>query len=202
MRDFEAAGVEALAPRTDVSSFAAFAFEELSLGRLRLQFGGRVDRDGYRPAERAGGHGADRADEGPEHGVEAPDPRDRRFAGASASAGLHAELGADTALVANLTRSHRAPALEELYNFGPHVGTLAFDVGNPDLDAETTLGLDLSLRHRRDRVRGDLNLFRYDIGNFIFGDRTGEVLDNLPVFDVLQGDSRFSRDRARRTSCR
>ena len=31
----------------------------------------------------------------------------------------------------------------------------------------------------------------YDIGNFIFGDRTGEVLDNLPVFDVLQGDGRF-----------
>ena len=212
VRDFEAAGFEALAPRTDVTSFAAFAFEELSLGRLRLQFGGRVDRDGYRPAERAGGHDAEGADEepghddegpghhdegpghhdeGPGHGV-APDVRDREFAGATASVGLHADLGADTAFVANLTRSHRAPALEELYNFGPHVGTLSFDIGNPDLDAETTLGLDLSLRHRRDRVRGDLNLFRYDIGNFIFGDRTGEVLDNLPVFDILQGDSRFA----------
>ena len=32
IRDFEAAGVEALAPRTDLSSFAAFAYEELSLG--------------------------------------------------------------------------------------------------------------------------------------------------------------------------
>ena len=31
----------------------------------------------------------------------------------------------------------------------------------------------------------------YDIDNFIFGNR-GAVADNLPVFDILQGDSRFS----------
>ena len=208
VRDFEAAGVEALAPRTDLGSLAAFAYEELNLGRFRVQFGGRVDRDNYRVAERGGGHsdaahdddhdvhdddhGA-HADEGlgEEHALEALDARDRNFAGASASVGIHAELGAGNALVANLTRSHRAPAIEELYNFGAHVGTLSFDIGNPDLDAESTLGLDLSLRHRGDRVRGDLNFFMYDISNFIFGNRSGEVIENLPVFDVLQGDSRF-----------
>ena len=192
IRDFEAAGVEALAPRTDLSSFAAFAYEELSLGRFRVQFGGRVDRDNYRVAERAGGDANDDDHDGHDHGVlEAPDARDRGFAGASASVGLHAELGAGNALVANLTRSHRAPAIEELYNFGPHVGTLSFDVGNPDLDAESTLGLDLSLRHRGDGVRADLNFFVYDIDNFIFGNRSGAVADNLPVFNILQGDSRF-----------
>ncbi|MYN66890.1 MAG: TonB-dependent receptor [Acidobacteria bacterium] len=195
IRDFEAAGFEALAPRTDLSSFAAFAYEELNLGRLRVQFGGRVDRDNYRVAERTGAFANDDDDDGHEghdHGVlEAPDARDRDFAGASASVGLHADLGAGNALVANLTRSHRPPAIEELYNFGPHVGTLSFDVGNPDLDAESTLGLDLSLRHRGDRVRGALNFFVYDIDNFIFGDRSDEVADNLPVYNILQGDSRF-----------
>ena len=241
VRDFEATGVEALAPRTDLSSFAAFAYEEVNFGRLRLQFGGRVERNDYRAMERMGGlghgeeddhdeegdeegedhegeddddgddhgeedddegddHGEEDDDEGDDHGeeeghdidIEAPDPRDRQFIGASASIGLHADLGGDTAFVANLTRSHRAPALEELYNFGPHVGNLAFEVGNPDLDAETTLGLDLSLRHQSDRVRSDLNFFVYDIDNFIFGDRTDEVLDTLPVFNFLQGDSRFT----------
>ena len=218
VRDFEAAGVEALAPRTDLGSLAAFAYEELDLGRFRVQFGGRVDRDNYRVAERGGGpshaahdddhdmhadahdaghdthadeHDTHDGHEGEEHALAAPDARDRNFAGASASVGLHAELGAGNALVANLTRSHRAPAIEELYNFGPHVGTLSFDIGNPDLDAESTLGLDLSLRHRSDRVRGDVNFFMYDIGNFIFGNRSGEVIDSLPVFNVLQGDSRF-----------
>ena len=123
--------------------------------------------------------------------LEAPDPRDRQFVGASASIGMHADLGAGNALVANLTRSHRAPAIEELYNFGPHVGTLSFDIGNPDLDPESTVGLDLSLRHRGERVRGDLNFFVYDIDNFIFGNRSGAELENLPVYNILQGDSRF-----------
>ena len=197
IRDFEATGFEALAPRTDLSSFAAFAYEELNLGRFRVQFGGRVDRDDYRVAERSGGDGDDAPDDGHDghghsHGVEAPDARDRAFAGASASIGLNADLGAGNAFVANLTRSHRTPAIEELYNFGPHVGTLSFDIGNPDLDAESTLGLDLSLRHRGDRFRTDLNFFVYDIDNFIFGDRAGAVLDNLPVFNILQGNSRFT----------
>ena len=213
-RDFEAVGVEALAPWTDQSSFAAFAYEEVNFGRVRLQFGGRVEQNDYRTAERVGGHDhdedaaeeeeeADDDHEGHAHGVEddhdeeeedhleAPDPRDRQFRGASASIGLHADIGADSAFVANLTHSHRAPALEELYNFGPHVGNLAFEVGNPDLGAETTLGLDVSLRHQTGRVRGNLNAYVYSIDNFIFGDRTDEVEDNLPVLDFLQGDSRF-----------
>ena len=227
VRDFEAAGVEALAPRTDLASLAAFAYEELHLGRIRVQFGGRVDRDDYQVAERSGGHAHDDhddhdapgdhdahddhgmpddhddhgmdddhddhddPDDHDEHVPEAPDPRDRQFVGASASIGLHADLGAGNALVANLTRSHRAPAIEELYNFGPHVGTLSFDIGNPDLDPESTVGLDLSLRHRGERVRGDLNFFVYDIDNFIFGNRSGAELENLPVYNILQGDSRF-----------
>ena len=206
VRDFEAAGFEALAPQTDLTSFAAFAYEELSFGRLRLQFGGRVERNDYRSMERTGGHfhgdddheGDDDHDEHEgedDHEEEvvivAPDPRDRDFVGASASIGLHADLGGGSAFVANLTRSHRTPALEELYNFGPHVGNLAFEVGNPELDAETTLGLDVSLRHQTDRVRVNVNFFVYDIDNFIFGDRTAGMLDNLPVFNFVQDDSRF-----------
>ena len=35
------------------------------------------------------------------------------------------------ALVFNYTSSYRAPALEELYNHGPHIGNLAFEIGNP-----------------------------------------------------------------------
>ena len=196
MRGFEAVGAEALAPRTDQASFAAFAYEEVNLGRVRLQFGGRVEQNAYRTAERGGGrvHDAEEEDHGEETEeprLEPPDPRDRQFLGASASVGVHADVGADSAFVANLSHSHRVPALEELYNFGPHVGNLAFEVGNPALDAETTLGIDLSLRHQTRRLRGDVNVYVYDIDNFIFGDRTGAVVDNLPVLDFIHGDSRF-----------
>ena len=190
-RDFEAVGVEALAPQTDQTSFAAFAYEEIDFRRTRLQFGGRVEQNDYRTADRVGVPDAPADDHGHAHGLEVPDARDRQFLGASASVGLHTDVGAASAVVANLTHSHRAPALEELYNFGPHVGNLAFEVGNPNLDGETTLGLDVSFRHQADRVRSNVNAYIYSIDNFIFGDRTGEVEDNLPVWNFLQGDSRF-----------
>ena len=135
VRGFEAVGAEALAPRTDQTSFAAFAYEEVNLGHVRLQFGGRIEQNDYRTGERVGGHDEDEdalhhddADddhaqdhdaEEEEHGLEAPDPRDRQFRGASTSIGLHTDLGADSAFVANLTHSHRSPALEELLQLRP-----------------------------------------------------------------------------------
>ena len=103
--------------------------------------------------------------------------RDRDFTGMSASLGFQTDLGADAAFVTNLTRSYRAPALEELYNFGPHVGNLVFEIGNPDLERESTLGLDLSVRHQSTRLRGDFNFYVYDIDNFVFAAVTDEVID-------------------------
>ena len=211
VRDFLATGAEALAPRTDQTTFAAFGYEELSFGRYRLQLGGRLERNDYMAAARAGaaGHDDDDHDDGhdddhddghdddhdddhddeEDHHLEPPDPRDRQFLGASASLGLHADIGADSAFVASLMQAHRVPALQELYNFGPHLGN--FEVGSPDLEPETTLGLDFSLRHQSDRVGSDLNFYVYDIENFIFGDHTNEIVDNLRILDIIQRDSRF-----------
>ena len=210
-RDFLATGAEALAPRTDQTTFAAFGYEELIFGRYRLQLGGRVERNDYMAAARAGadhddhghdddhGDGHDDHDHGhddnddhddeEDHHLEPPDPRDRQFLGASASIGLHADIGDDSAFAASLMQAHRVPALQELYNFGPHLGN--FEVGSPDLDPETTLGLDFSFRHQSDRVGGDLNFYVYDIENFIFGDHTTEIVNDLRVLDIIQGDSRF-----------
>ena len=212
-RDFLATGAEALAPRTDQTTFAAFGYEELIFGRYRVQLGGRIERNDYLAAARAAadhdddGHDDDHDDghddhdhahddeddddhdEEEDHHLEPPDPRDRQFLGASASVGLHADIGDDSAFVASLMQAHRVPALQELYNFGPHLGN--FEVGSPDLEPETTLGLDFSLRHQSDRVGGALNFYVYDIENFIFGDHTTEIVNNLRVLDIIQGDSRF-----------
>ena len=45
-RDYEAIGTEALAPATTQHAFSAFAYQELAVGRHRVQFGGRVERTG------------------------------------------------------------------------------------------------------------------------------------------------------------
>jgi iron complex outermembrane receptor protein len=83
------------------------------------------------------------------------------------------------------------PALEELYNNGPHPGNKAFEIGNVNLSRERSNGIDFALRHEGSRVHGEFNVFYYDIRNFVFLDPTGDVEDDLNVFDFSLADSRF-----------
>lgn len=188
-RDFVAAGEEALAPPTRQRALALFAYEELDLGRARLQFGGRLEHNRFDAdprAEEAGAH------DDHDHALEPPEVRARRFTGLSASAGVHANLGSASAIVATLARSYRAPALEELYNFGPHAGNQLFEIGNPDLERESAVSLDVSVRHRSPRVRAEVGAFAYWIDGFVFPALTGDVEEGLLVGRFLQGRSRFT----------
>ncbi len=181
-RDFRSVGAEALAPPTVQQAVAAFAYEELDLGRYRVQFGGRLEHNRFDVDPR-----------NPEaaHDDGAPLTRDRTFTGVSASAGVQADLGERSVVVANVTRAYRAPALEELYNFGPHVGNLTFEIGDPDLEREATVGLDVSVRHQSAKARASFNAYVYDIDNFVFPGLTGTEVDGLRVARFEQGDSRF-----------
>ena len=203
-RNYSAEGEEALSPPIDSTGFAVFGLEELDFERFKVQFGGRLETRRYRPAysEREAGHGHEEEgheeeghdEEEGEHGHEdeAPDAIDRAFSGASAAIGIHADAWRGGAFVANFAHSYRAPALEELYNFGPHAGNRAFEIGDPHLDAERGNGLDISLRHRQDRVRAELNFFYYGFDNFIFPFATGEEADGLLEIAYTQRNARFA----------
>lgn len=175
-RSYKATGEEALAPPVDQRAAAAFVLEELNFERVKFQFGARLEHNGYQP---------DAA------GV----PR-RSFTGASASAGINLATWKGGAFVANYSRSYRAPALEELYNEGPHVGNLAFEIGDPRLAAETGHGLDLSVRHRHQRAHAELNFFYYDLRNFVFPYATGEVREGFRVVQYTGAGARFTGSEA------
>src|SRR5215213_1727030 len=168
-RDFESVGEETLAPPTIQNNFAVFGLESIDFERVKFHLGGRVERNGYNP------DGA----------------LDRSFTGFSGAAGVRVALWKEGAFVANYTHSYRAPALEELYNDGPHVGNLTFEVGNPLLRPEVNNGVDFSLRHASKRVKGEANFYLYDIKNFVFLAPTGEIRDNLIEARYDQADSRF-----------
>jgi iron complex outermembrane receptor protein len=68
----------------------------------------------------------------------------------------------------SLASAARHPALEELYYFGPHPGNFAFEIGNPDLQAERALGFDLSLRWNAPRASGEITYFRNSIDRYVF----------------------------------
>ena len=177
-RDYTPRGAEALSPPVVQRSFAAFTYQELALPGWQLQFGARLERNAYEPEPRAR--------------PEAPPTRDRSFTGVSASLGARVPLAGDrVALVASLTSSYRAPALEELYNFGPHVGNLAFEFGNPELRRERSTGGEFSLRWQGRRAHGNVNFFLYDIDDFVFPAPTGRVREGLIEVELLQGNARY-----------
>ncbi|MCW5964470.1 MAG: TonB-dependent receptor [Bryobacterales bacterium] len=168
-RDFEARGIEALAPPTTQNAVAVFALEELDYERVKFQFGGRLEHNRYRPL-----------------GLQ-----ERNFTAFSGSTGFAVPLPEGFTFAASYSHSSRAPALEELYNNGPHIGNLTYEVGNPNLKVERGNGAEVSLRRLTPRFHTEANFFYYNFSNFVFLAPTGETDDGLPVADFTQANSRF-----------
>jgi iron complex outermembrane receptor protein len=170
-REFSALGEEAFTPPTLTRSWAVFAFEEAPLGSWRLQLGGRVE---WQDIESSG-----------------EDALTRDFTGYSGSAGLvwQGEEGWGVALTA--ARSTKLPNAEELFSNGPHLATRAFEIGDPTLDKEKSLGLDVSFRKRSGPLTGQLNFFLNRFDGYIFEEGTDEVEDGLQVFRYVQRDADF-----------
>jgi iron complex outermembrane receptor protein len=169
----------------------------MNFDRFHLQLGGRVETNRYEPiglVERVHHEHEGEEEEEHEEGEEEPeivDLPDQTFTGFSGGIGARFDLWRGGAFVANYTHSYRAPALEELYNFGPHIGNLTFEIGDPNLNRERSNGFDFSLRQESDRVRGEANFFYYDFSNFVFLAPTGDVVDGLTEAEYRQDDARF-----------
>lgn len=176
-RDFSTAGQEALAPPVRQRSLSAFAYEELAYHHLGVQFGARVDRTRFDT-------------ETPEVRIpELPSRVDRAFTEVSGSLGLLGFVNDDFTVALNLARAARNPSLEELYNYGPHAGNFAFEVGDSELDSEVGLGADLTLRWRRPRFSGEVTLFGNWIDGFVFPLLTDDEADGFPVVRFTATDA-------------
>ncbi|PSH04591.1 MAG: hypothetical protein CXZ00_07185 [Acidobacteria bacterium] len=172
-RDYETIGDEALAPPVIANSFALFDLETFDIKKIGLQFGGRFEHTGFSPDHKAS------------------ILPERSFTGFSGSFGVRVPLWKGGLFVTNYTHSFRAPALEELYNNGPHPGNLAFEIGNPNLKQEMGDGIDVSLRHQSERWHGDVNFFYYNLRDFVFLAPNGNITDGLFEAEYLQGGSRY-----------
>ncbi len=178
-RDYEVNGAEQLITgKVKHNALSVFGLEELNFDRVKVQFGGRVETNRYDP--------------------ENASLERRSFSAFSGGAGINVGLWQGGAFVANYTHSNRAPALEELYNNGPHIGNVTFEIGNGDLARETANGIDLSLRHQSTRFRVTGDVYYYRIKNFVFlapqdEDENGiiDVEDGLPVGRYEQANASY-----------
>jgi iron complex outermembrane receptor protein len=170
-RDFEAIGAEAFVPPTETRAFAGFVFEEVGQGTWRGQFGGRFEHQNVKALGDVG--------------------LERSFDGVSGSAGLVYRGAGSFGAGLTLAYSEKLPNAEELYANGPHIATRAFEIGDPDLGKEKSLGLDLSLNKRAGPVTGQLAFFLNRFDDYIYEELTDEEEDGLQVVRFVQRDATF-----------
>jgi iron complex outermembrane receptor protein len=168
-RDYKSVGLESLSPPVTQNAIAGYLLEQVNFERFRLQFGGRVENNRYHP-----------------QGLES-----RSFTGFSGAAGINVNLWRHGVFVANYTHSYRAPAIEELYNNGPHVGNLAFEIGNPELLRERGNGIELSLRQQNQKIKAEANAYYYRFSDYIFLAATNQFEEGLRVARYLQAATRY-----------
>ena len=156
--DFDVTGAEAFLPRTTNRNSAVFGSFVTPLGDsgLRLRRGFRLQRDEVL------------ADAWEHLGIVSDTPAARRsFAPLSLSAALEKDLGEEWRTVLTLSRVERSPNHMELFADGPHLGTAAYEFGDPSLGKEQGMGLEWELAKVAGRLTGSVSFFYNRYESFI-----------------------------------
>lgn len=176
LRNLNIIGDEKFLPKSEARQYGAFTLQSFDLGPLRAEAGARYE------------HSALHADADATLG----NPMlDRSFDSFSGSIGASIQVVRGWRLGLNLTHAERAPSGEELFANGPHAGTQAFEIGNPDFGKETSNGAEATLRAKGDGYSLSLGAYYSAFRNFIYEDATGAVIDGLPVFQSYQAGARY-----------
>ncbi len=174
--DFTAIGDESFVPPSVTRNVGVFVFEQLPIpsltkNGLTLQAGLRAERQRIEPAAESG-------------------LPDYSKTAASASLGGLWKLNDQHSLAMNVTRSQRHPTATELYADGPHEATGQFVIGSTALRPESANTVDVIWRGGEAlhwHVSAYLNQFR----DYIYLLPTGDVEDDLPVYEYRQADARY-----------
>ncbi|BFM09392.1 TonB-dependent receptor [Halioxenophilus aromaticivorans] len=178
-REFGGAGEEAYIAPTDINSAAIFAVESVSAGDWTYEFGARLEAN---QTELSSGCDQDHT----------------TFSG-SASA-LRPLAGNSNGWI-GYTYSQRAPSEEELFsnvdgsscqnyaedNLIEHIATGRIELGNPDLDAETSQNLELGWRKFEGTWLAEINLYYNQVSDYIYAAFT----DDEEMVAYQQQDAKF-----------
>jgi iron complex outermembrane receptor protein len=185
--DFAALGEEAFIPPSTTRSVGVFLLEDHHRGDWVYELGLRLDRDRIDPAGEA--------------------LREQSFNNVGASAAALWNFHAEWSLGLALSGSQRAPTVEELFsNAGAaerhndhfhyhdavvHAASRSVEVGNAELEQETSRNLDVTLRYGGAGANGYVTAFYNDFRDFIFLANTGFEYAEVPVLEYQQEDARF-----------
>ena len=170
-------GEEKYLPANQQKQFGLFTLQNYETGPYRVEVGARVERSNLTA----------------EADADLGNPAlERNFTSLAGSIGGSVAVAPATRAGLNLSYSERAPSTDELFANGPHAGTQAFEIGNPDFGKEKSLSVEATLRRTAGPLTFGLNLYHTRFTDFIYLQPTGEVEDDLPVYLYSQADARFT----------
>lgn len=183
IEDLTIDGDEPLGPNSLTESYAGYAFEEYPVGeKTSLQGGLRYDY--YKI-----------------HAKPSPTSTDSAFQtidttrlsnAVTASLGLIHRFSPQVTGSVSLARSFRAPTVQELYAYGLDAPSGTFSIGNPDLDPETGVGVDASLKGRYSNATFEVSPYLNVIKNYIYAFLRGDTLEAFPVREFAATDARLA----------
>ncbi len=84
----------------------------------------------------------------------------RNYSAVTAAVGGVYHVTEPFAFVVNVGQGFRNPVPFELFAYGKHEGTGTFEIGDPNLQPETSLNSEISLRWVSKRLKGEVGVFR------------------------------------------
>jgi iron complex outermembrane receptor protein len=157
-------GIEFLVPAYNLFDVGLFALTKKTFGKFDVSGGLRFDNRHE--------HGDDLYDPAAYHRFTAFTDD---FKGISGSLGASYRMNKILHFKLNLSRGFRAPSINELASNGVHDGTLRYEIGNPDLKAESSWQTDGQIGLSSRYVSVEADLFTNRISNYIFSSKLRNV---------------------------
>ena len=174
-RQFAAIGEEAFIPKSDIQNTGLFWVGETSHGDWSYELGLRLDRQTIDPDSSLSSSGSEI-----DHNTQ------------SFSLSSLWQMTDEQSISLGFTRAQRAPSVEELLSNGPHHASESFDLGDENLDEETSHNFEVGYQYQGP-VKLNINLFYNAIDDFIFKRNTGveDPIEELTIFQFEQEDATF-----------
>ena len=93
-----------------------------------------------------------------------------------------------------INKSSRIPTIEELFSKGPHLAAYSFEIGNPNLPEEKSIGTELFYHYEVDKLSILINGFYNYFFNYITPRNNGQTnwATLLPIYQTNLVEAKFS----------
>ena len=188
-QDARIRGDEKYLPDSLNRQLGLFTLQSMVAGKVRFEAGARVEFSRLHADEDE--RIAELVEEIGEPTTLGEAPLNRNFTVWSASLGANYEFLPGWRAGLSLSRSERAPSIDELFSFGPHGGSQQFLIGDAELDPERSTGIELSLHHTSGPIHLQGSVYYTHFGNYVFQAPTDEIEDGLPLYEYREGKATY-----------